>query len=228
VAEAARLHRSRDRREAGRTLIEGPHLLEEARAAGVPIETVFALEGEEVDGALPVDQRALQRLSGTTSPRGPVAVIVIPGPGDIDDRDVVVACGLSDPGNVGTIVRTAAAFGWAFAYTPGTADPWSPKTLRAGAGGQFHTPITPYVDRGDRRVLAAVPRGGVPPREVGPDLVALLIGEEASGLSADLIDGADLLVSVPMPGIAESLNAAVASGILVSELSQRGREPGGV
>ena len=222
VVEAARLHRARIRRERGETLIEGPQLLEEAIAAGVNVKTVFSLPGEDSpSGAILVDDRALERLAGTENPRGPVVVIEIPSQPDPGDRSILVSFGVSDPGNVGTMIRTAASFEWDFGYTEGTADPWSPKVLRAGAGGQFQTPIIGMDALPSMPIVATVAKRGEEPGVVEPGDIALLIGEETWGLPDDVVAEAEFRVTIETPGPTESLNAAVAAGILVYALSKR-------
>jgi RNA methyltransferase, TrmH family len=238
VIEAARLHRSRDRRERGKTLIEGPHLLIDAVEAGVAVDTVFALADDRVGIEIALGNRlevvtvvpaAMARLSGTDSRSGPVSVIDIPAQSLPATGDLLVAHGVSDPGNLGTMIRTAAAFGWAVAHTPGTVDPWSPKTLRAGSGGHFKTSITPIPAIEaliGLTTVAGVARGGVVPAEVTGPRLALLVGDEASGLPAEVVARCDFRVSIPMPGGTESLNAAVATGILIHQLSGRARAAG--
>jgi RNA methyltransferase, TrmH family len=236
IIEATRLHRARQRRETGLTLIEGPNLLQEAMDAGIQPLSVFALEGDGAtlsmaglsDRLTLVDDRALARLAGTRSPRGPVAVIEIPLPGRWERSNVLVSWGVSDPGNVGALIRVAAAFAWDFGYVAGSADPWSPKTLRAGAGAQFRLAprsvdgVSLLADEGYRTV-ASVVRGGEVPEAVGVSgSIALLIGEEASGLPSSVSDAADFTVTVPMPGGLESLNAAVAAGVLVYAMTKTG------
>ena len=232
VVAAARLHRSRDRREAGRTLIEGPHLLEEAIASGVTPERVFALPEDERsirladEGGAPVvlvDRAAMDRLAGTETPRGPVAVIVPSGPRLDPPRDLLVAWGVSEPGNLGSLVRTAAAFGWGFAWTPGTADPWSPKALRAGAGAHFRIPLSPVTGPGDLDpwiTVATVVSGGADPATLGDGRWAVLVGDEAAGLPPEVAAAAGRRVTVPMPGGTESLNVGVAAGIVVYQLNR--------
>lgn len=240
VVEAARLHRARARRERRATLIEGPNLLGEALATGVRPLQLFAL-GDDRDTAqlasthelelVLVDQRALERLAGTESPRGPVAEISIP-----DDRvptadSVLVSWGVSDPGNVGTMIRTAAAFGWGFAFTPGSADPWAPKVLRAGAGGHFRTGVWSIDGLEELRdtgfaPVATVARGGLPPWEVEPARHAVLIGEEASGLDDETAAACEVLLTIPMPGGTESLNAAAAAAIVLYALTNDRGRPG--
>lgn len=241
VVEAARLHRSRVRRDTGETLLEGPALVEDAIAAGCRIRVLFADEGDQrahqmaresgIDLVL-VDRRAMQRLAGTETPRGPVGVAEIPHRSLEFNRDVLVSWGVSDPGNVGTLIRTAASFGWSYAYTAGSADPWSPKTLRAGAGGQFQTGIARLAniaELDDWATVATVPRGGVAPDTISGERIAVLIGSEAGGLPENVSGAADHLVTIPTRGATESLNAAVAAGIVVYEISKRsGQDQGTV
>ncbi|MDX1690637.1 MAG: RNA methyltransferase [Acidimicrobiia bacterium] len=228
VAEAIRLHRSRNRRDAGQTLVEGPTLVLEALAHGGRLVRVFAVPGDPVaDEAaeagidvVTVEPQVLERISTTDTPRSPVAVASIvegrlPATGDI-----LVAWGVGDPGNVGTLLRTAAALDVAFAVGPGTADPWSPKVVRAGAGAHFRRPPSVVeglegLRSGGREVVATVVHGGVHPAALTEAAsVAILVGDEAHGLPADVVDRCDRRVTIPMATDAESLNAAVAGAIV--------------
>jgi TrmH family RNA methyltransferase len=236
VVEAARLHRVQERRERGQTLIEGPHLLGEALSAGLVPSVVFALESDRVSEQLAVlhdldlvhvDDVGLARVAGTKSPRGPVAVIEIPGSSPLGMADVLVAWGVGDPGNVGTMIRTAAGLGWSFAYTDGTADPWAPKVLRAGAGAHFRTGIATVgsltnLEKLGYQTLATVITGGREPASLEKGRHALLIGDESSGLPEGVTAAATFRVTVPMPGGIESFNAAVAAAIVMYELSKHG------
>jgi RNA methyltransferase, TrmH family len=235
VVEAARLHRARDRRATGRTILEGPSLLAEALAAGVTPEVVFALPEDEVSAELATDHglelilvesAALGRVTGTGTPRGPAAIIAVPSPVPPTGRNMIVAWGLSDPGNVGTLIRTAAAFAWDFGYTEGTADPWAPKVLRAGAGGHFRLDTTPVeslqsLEDVGLTTVATVVSGGARPADLPTGRYALLVGEEAPGLPPDVVEQSAHKVTIPMPGGMESLNAAMAAGIVIYELSRR-------
>ena len=238
VVDAARLHRVKNRRESGQTLLEGPDLLNDAVVAGAEVLAVFGLDSDERSQQFSqehdirftsVDQRALARLAGTDTPRGPVAVVKIPTKTLPSSGNILVSYGVSNPGNVGALIRTAAAFGWGYAYIQGSADPWAPKTLRAGGGGHFQTSvnlISSISSLGEMTVIATASRDGVSPNQVGGGRLAVLIGEEAPGLPQDVMDQADLLVTVPMIGRIESLNAAVAAGIVVYALSSRsGKHP---
>lgn len=222
VVEAGRLHGARYRKSSHRTLIEGPHLVTEAMAAGVAIERTFVPDDDPQSQQWPspvlVDERVMARIAGTETPRGPVSVIAIPGWDPVPaGRHLLVLWEVGDPGNVGTMIRTAAAFGLGIVIAPGTADPWSPKVLRAGAGGHFRTTISSIrtvADLPDHRLAATVVDGGVDPASLGDGPWALLMGSEPHGLAAELIGAADQLVTIPMPGGVESLNAAVAAAIL--------------
>ncbi|MEA1904181.1 MAG: RNA methyltransferase [Actinomycetota bacterium] len=237
VVDASRLHRAKHRRETGRSLLEGPNLISDAVASGARLHLIFATEDDPKALSIAakagvdvywVDERGLQRLAGTETPRGPIAVVEIEAGSPEPESDLLVAWGVSDPGNVGTLIRTAAAYGWSFAHVPGTADPWSPKCLRSGAAGQFQTSITAVRSLDDlapRRVVASVVEGGEPPTRISRDPIALLIGEEASGLPAAIVQGADRMVTIATTGATESLNAAVAAGILVHELSKAPGQP---
>lgn len=218
VVEAARLHRARDRRERGLTLVEGSDLLCDVVAAGANVVEVFGFDLDPDSDVTPVDQRALERLAGTKSPRGPVAVVEIPTEWLDRDRNLLVSVGVSDPGNVGTMIRTAAAFNWGYAYTDGSADPWSPKTIRAGAGGQFQTPVArigTISELEEWTKVATVVRGGESPGEIASRPIAVLIGEEANGLDEASVEAADHSVTIATPGPTESLNAAVAAAIMM-------------
>jgi TrmH family RNA methyltransferase len=192
------------------------------------LETVFALEDDTVVGedAIRVTEDVLGHLAPTSHPRGPVAVMGIP-----ESRKVVRSClvpvGVSDPGNVGTLIRSAAAFGLDVAVASGGTDPWSPKALRSAAGGHFSTTIEVGVtfeqlhDRGFT-IAAAVPRGGGDPTSLSTlDPVAILVGSEAHGLPEDVL--ADIEVTIPMKDGMESLNAAVAGAILAFVYAGRRR-----
>lgn len=234
VVEAARLHRARHRREAGETLIEGPHLLAEALAANAVVKDIFAVEGDSAaseiagESGIPiaiVTDRALERLAGTENPRGPVAVVEIPTPVGIGRQHCIVSWGVSDPGNVGNMIRVAATFGWDFAFAPGTADPWSPKVLRTAAGNQFRVAMSEVQSIDDLENLsyspvATVVSGGSSPESLGPGHWALLIGDEGAGLPPEIISACKRTLTLPMPGGAESLNASVATGIIVYAVSK--------
>lgn len=225
VQAAARLHKKRTRLATGHTLLEGPGPVGEAVAAGVTVVDAFYAPDDDAaradlgDVGVVVSPEVLARIAATEHPRGPVAVIATP-PSSIAAGDLLVLVGLGDPGNAGTMIRSAAAFGFGIVATPGTVDLWAPKVLRAGAGAHFRTPIatagpawTELVRARDRRIGALVVSGGAVLEDLDAAPVALLVGEEASGLPDAVVREADLELSIAMPGGTESLNAAVAASI---------------
>jgi TrmH family RNA methyltransferase len=146
---------------------------------------------------------------------------------------VLVLAELSIPGNVGTLIRAGSAAGADAVVAAGGTDPFSPKVVRASAGTAFTTPVVgspePHVAvarlRADGyRIAAAVVRGGASYDEADlSEPVAIVLGSEAHGLPADLIAEADVRVSIPMAGPAESLNVAMAGTILAFEVLRRRR-----
>ncbi|MDH3499320.1 MAG: RNA methyltransferase [Acidimicrobiia bacterium] len=240
IVAAARLHRARDRHSAGRTIIEGPHVLAEAIAGEVPVHEVFALETDRETAQLVatttalagatitiVGEAALARVSGTEHPRGPVAVIEVPAP--VPPRRDVILLAVNDPGNAGTLIRSAAAFGFDVASIRGAVDLWAPKVLRSAAGGHFRTAIVTAEAVASHQTIVTVAAGGRPVADVGVmiDLeqpVVVVVGNEAHGVSGAVRRSADAAVSIPMVAGIESLNAAVAGSIALYEIaSARGR-----
>ena len=237
------LHTSKGRRAAGSSLAEGPHVVSALlRSSVVPTVLVLsdAPDGTMLDETMPgkalldpphqcdilfVTPRVLKSMSDTEEPRGPLAVFQIPALMTIRDRDTVVLHDVSDPGNVGTIVRSAVAFGYDVAVSGSTADPWSPKAVRSSAGAIFGAHIArsedPVADSRAanlRTVATVVAGGGVPPRTGQP--TAILIGSEATGLPEALIDGCDTTMTIPTTPMTESLNAAVAASIAMYSLGR--------
>lgn len=130
---------------------------------------------------------------------------------------------VGDPGNLGTLVRTADAFGPAFvALSPGCADPTGPKALRASAGAVFRVPLASFAEAPGPRV-ALVPEGGtpLPELELGKR-ITFVLGAEREGLPADVLAGCAEMATIPQAPGAESLNVAVAGAIALYELSRRG------
>jgi TrmH family RNA methyltransferase len=138
-------------------------------------------------------------------------------------RDVVLALWqVSDPGNVGTLLRTADAFGAGVSLSAECADPLGPRALRASAGAIFRVPLIPW-DEVPARKVALVAHGGEPLADLALEApLTLLLGSEREGLPEELVDAAQR-ASIPTPGAAESLNVAAAGAIALYELSTRNR-----
>lgn len=241
------LARRSARASEGRYVAEGMTLLQEALDAGAPIEAVYAAPGAPgplLDRALASGARVfdlapgvMERLADAASPQPVLTVLVRPDPDVAILRDatlVLVCAGLRDPGNAGTVLRSARAAGADGAIFCATSvDPYNPKTVRASAGALLHLPVVEaeelggVVDRlGDWGFvrLAAVARGGRDYAEV--DLtrrIALLVGNEAHGLAPEQLATVDELVTIPMAAHTESLNVGVATGIICFEAARQRR-----
>jgi RNA methyltransferase, TrmH family len=200
---------------------------------------VYVAPGFQGDAAVwgaPVQVLApgvLERVATTVTPQPALAVASCPLAELADLAGapfVVVAAGLADPGNLGTVLRVAEASGAAgVALTPGSVDPFNPKVVRSSAGALFHLPVVvdaPLERLGDLGVplLATAATGGLPYDEAPLDPpVALVLGNEAHGLPEGLpVAG---LVSIPHAGRAESLNVAMAAAVLCFEVARRARAP---
>jgi TrmH family RNA methyltransferase len=226
----------------GMVAIEGDHLLEEALLSGMVLKTVFVSERRELPRIVPPAVEVL-RLSEevfgsaveTRSPQGVAALIVAPVHRMEDVMKgtplILIAVGLQDPGNLGTLIRSAEAFGaTGVLTTPGTVNAWNQKALRASVGSVFRMPVASATEvdvaglkEWGVRLLAAVGGSGATVAQEA-DFVgscALMIGNEGAGLSAEWMRIADERVTIPCPGPVESLNAAVAGSLLLYEASRQ-------
>ena len=237
---AIALHDSQLRAHQAELLLEGPHLLEEAVAAGVRVLRVFALEEDTAAAALAkrvgaelvlIQTHLLFRVSTVNSPQSPVAIATRPVRPPTAPA-ALVAWEINDPANLGSLARIAAGFGMDL-LTQAGADPWGPKALRAGAGGQFRIGLEGIgsdgleglIERG-YQLVAAVPVGGdLPWQAKFGDRPAFVAGSEAHGLPEAVIRVAATRVSIPMPGGTESLNVAAAAAILGYEWLRSKRLP---
>lgn len=235
-------------------LLEGPHLIGEAVAAGHELETVLATpawletpEGRRLARHLPIapleiEPPLLEELTDSDSPRGILAVARLPrsGTGSLPVRAGGVYLfldGLQDPGNLGALARVAEAAGAAgLALSPGTAHPNHPRALRASAGSLLRLPVAVAAEAAalDRHLAAVGPRWmALVPRE-GEDLwrasldgtLVLALGAEGPGLSPSLLERADLRLTISIEPPVESLNATVAAALVLFEVKrQRGLIP---
>jgi len=196
----------------------GRALLQAVAAQGVPLRET--------------DERALAALADTETPQGILAVAQIPSAGldalrvDADPAILLVLDAVQDPGNLGTLARTAEALGAAgLVLLPGTVDPWNPKSVRAAMGSTFRLPVAqagwdalaPWLAERGIEILAAVV-GGEPLDEAPPRRAALVLGNEGAGVGDQTRARALRAVGIPLRGRAESLNVAAAGAILLYEL----------
>ncbi|RSI66871.1 putative TrmH family tRNA/rRNA methyltransferase [Streptococcus oralis] len=231
VKNAKKLHQKKYRKSA--YLIEGWHLFEETVQAGVRIEKIFALESYRNQlAAFPqtvwVSEDILRDLADTQTPQGIVAVIQKEEVGlpDFSQGKFLFLEDVQDPGNVGTMIRTADAAGFTgVIVSDKSADIYSLKTLRSMQGSHFHLPIyrlSPVnfiaeAKKSDLPILATtLSRDSKDYRELSSlENFVLVMGNEGQGISSVMAESADQLVHIGMKGRAESLNVAVAAGILM-------------
>jgi TrmH family RNA methyltransferase len=228
---------ARFRRKEARTLIEGPHLLaallDNAMKPVAVIATEEALESAEIRrlaGAAPVlvSKGVFRSIVDAENPPGIAAEIAIPKRNQ-KGEDHVFLEGVQDPGNVGAIIRSAAAFGVGrIVLDAACADPWSPRALRAGMGGHFSVRIDETKSFDDElkaftgTLLCTVPRGGVPLRRLSVEKpLGWIFGAEGQGVSALAAHHAKLRVTIPMASDTESLNVAAAAAVCLYEIASR-------
>jgi TrmH family RNA methyltransferase len=253
--------------ESGSVGVEGARLVEEALSSGCRIEAVLFSESgqrhhpklapliDRPELAFPIlstSDRLFDGIADTEHPQG-VAALVVPRPAQLEDLFsvpanncsplIVVLAGVQDPGNVGTILRTAAAFGATGAVTSatgqsGSASPFSPKALRASAGAALHLPLVHGAALGillaqfklnSISTIATCAHDDTPPSLAAPweidwcQPIALLVGNEGAGLPEDIVHSADARIQIPMERRVESLNAAAAAAVLFYEAFRQRR-----
>jgi TrmH family RNA methyltransferase len=210
-----RLRSTAQRRRLGLFVVEGEDLVQAGLDAGLEPEDMLT-------AGIDVEPKLLADLSELAHPSRVIAVFRRDGLGGRDRGAGGLALWhVSDPGNVGTLIRTADAFGAFVALSAGTADPTSSKALRASAGAIFRVRLLDFEDAPAPRI-ALVADGGQPLSEVElSDRVTFVLGAEREGLPSEVLEGCDALVSIPMAEGAESLNVAVAGALALYEHSRR-------
>ena len=224
------------RRAEGVMVCEGPKMLSEALRWGFVPEAALVTE----DFALPAETRAvrvpedlLRSVAPTRTPQKVLFLAPLPAgalPDTLTGRRYLVLDGVQDPGNVGTLWRTADAFGAdGLLLLPGCADPWSPKTVRATMGACFRLPVwetgldavLPVLDRsGLPLYAAALRRDTLDLRDLNTDRAAVVIGSEGRGVTDAVLSACAATVKIPMTDRCESLNAAVAGAVILWELAR--------
>jgi TrmH family RNA methyltransferase len=219
----------RFRRGEGRALLEGPHLVAALLQAGIKPVCVVVSEASDEERQLAagsgaevveVSRAVMKAVCDAETPQGIAAEIEIPKP-RLTKADSVFLEGIQDAGNVGAIIRTSAAFGiGSILLDSACADPWSPKVLRAGAGGHFALSIQVVPDLAKElaifpgTLLCTVATGGRGLDAVGrAGRLGWVFGSEGRGLSAGALDEADLKITVPIAPGTESLNVAATAAV---------------
>jgi TrmH family RNA methyltransferase len=233
----------------GLIAIEGENLLFEAMRSGLVFKTIFLSDrrptphwNPEAVELVELTEDVFSSVVDTRSPQG-IAALVEPPAWTLADAFsetaaaplVVVAAGLQDPGNLGTLVRSAEAFGAsAILTTPGTVSEWNQKALRASAGSVFRVPVVEVtldeiaaLKLRGLHLYAAVADDPLSPTATPLEEAdftqpcALLIGNEGSGLATEFLEICDARITIPMPGRVESLNAAVSGSLLLYEAARQ-------
>ncbi len=227
IKAIVKLHTASERKKRGLFIIEGQRALSTALTK-LPPEALYCTEkmlpqAEKLiqNGEIfLVTDSIMKKISTTSSPSGLLAIVPIPqepspeklGPG-------LVLADITDPGNMGTLLRTAVACKVSSVIIIGGCDPWSPKVVQATAGTSVQLTIFDWsweqlISLKKSLILyGLVVHGGQPPQEIDPTKALLIIGNEARGIPQQWLEQCNAQITLPMPGGAESLNAAVAGSI---------------
>ncbi|HKV87984.1 MAG TPA: TrmH family RNA methyltransferase [Candidatus Dormibacteraeota bacterium] len=228
-----RFKRLAHRREPGLVLLEGPRVLEAAKAAGLAFDLIAVRDGDKLPFHAPsrvtLTAGAFRAATQTVTPQGVIAIARVQESDPASALEasrrarwpLIVLDGVQDPGNVGAICRTAAAAGApAIAALPGTADPYSPKAVRASAGNVFRLKVAraSWSDLEGLDGYGASAAGGAPLAEAPIESAGMIVlGSEAHGLSRRDLK----LVTVPLTEGVESLNVAAAAAVVLFEIRRR-------
>lgn len=237
---AVKLTKKKYRDRTGLYLLEGVKPLADAFLTGVKIRSVFLREGMQTPVGIPADlfmvlpRKLFQPLSATETSQGVIAVAEkrlydtkrFERELSAGDDNIIIMDRVQDPGNIGTIIRTAEAAGYGgIIMVSGSGDVYAPKAARAAAGSLFRMPVVEACDAACAVKLAKAAGKRLVVTDLQAELdcfaadltknVALVIGNEGQGVSETLLESSDLKVKIPMAGAIESLNAAVAAGILM-------------
>ncbi|MDH5300834.1 MAG: RNA methyltransferase [Gammaproteobacteria bacterium] len=228
---------ARERRKQNQTLLDGVHLLQSLQQAGGSPELLLVRAGSETNPefqpwfetfadkpALLLDAKLFDQISPVETPSGLLALINIPRPAQRQINSALLLENIQDPGNLGSILRSAAAGGIDAVYlSKGCVDAWSPKVLRGGMGAHFaldlheHAELTDAARRFDKIIATHLDASQ---SLYDLDLrgnIAFVFGNEGAGLSDELAAVASHKIIIPMPGQIESLNVAAAAAICVFE-----------
>ncbi len=229
VKRVKKLYLKKYRDEAGAFLLEGVKPVREAAENGREIFCLFGTEGALAripfaGEKIAVSEEVYASASEEKNPEGVLAVVKKPDLSPVrSEGRCLLLDGVRDPGNLGTIIRTAAAAGYKRIYLKGCADPFNPKTVRASMSGVFGVTLCSVGEDFSRYLgvpVYAADMGGENVFHTEKKDVCIALGGEANGLSPEVRAAAEKIVSVPMEAGSESLNVAVAAGILMYALKK--------
>ncbi|MFS0751236.1 TrmH family RNA methyltransferase [Oceanobacillus sp. 1P07AA] len=232
-----KLHRRKERLKTNTFLIDGIHLIQEALNSNWVIQELIVVEGYEIPNDakdIPVEyvsENVLKEISQTQTPQGIIAVVEMNNTNVQGANELVILLdSLQDPGNMGTIIRTADAAGVdAVILGEGCVDLYNDKVIRATQGSLFHIPIyTATLEQEIHKlqtqgftILATALHDAVDYTEVrNQNKVGLILGNEGAGVTSSLLDIANQRINIPIYGKAESLNVGIAAGILMYHLKK--------
>nr|WP_068129337.1 RNA methyltransferase [Nosocomiicoccus ampullae] len=227
IKEIRKLLTKKGRTKAQQFLIEGEHLIEEAIQFGAHIEEIFVLETDTFNFDLKttvVTKDVMSSLSKLVTPPGIIAVVRMETKSIESDR-VLAIDGIQDPGNLGTLIRTADAFNFKrILIGKNTVDPYSDKVLRSSQGSHFHVSLEDVdlieVMQNFNGTILTTDLSGEPLTDkITDEKIMIVLGNEGQGVSEEVLAAANYKVKIDMPGDAESLNVAVAGGILMHQYS---------
>lgn len=227
IKEIRKLLTKKGRTKAQQFLIEGEHLIEEAIQFGAHIEEIFVLETDTFNFDLKttvVTKDVMSSLSKLVTPPGIIAVVRMETKSIESDR-VLAIDGIQDPGNLGTLIRTADAFNFKrILIGKNTVDPYSDKVLRSSQGSHFHVSLEDVdlievMQNFNGTILTTDLSGESLTDKITDEKIMIVLGNEGQGVSEEVLEHANYKVKIDMPGDAESLNVAVAGGILMHQYS---------
>lgn len=227
IKAVRKLLTKKERTKAKQFLIEGEHLVEEALKWNANILELFVLENSEFNFDLKttvVTKDVMKSLSTLVTPPGIIAVVEMNTQTINSDR-ILALDGIQDPGNLGTLIRTADAFNFnRILIGKDTVDPYSDKVLRSSQGSHFHvsiedTDLVETMNDFDGTVLTTDLQGEALSSQKITGPLMIVLGNEGQGVSDDVLSHANYKVKIDMPGHAESLNVSVAGGILMHQYS---------
>lgn len=235
VKKWRKLHNRKDRNKFGLFFVEGDHLVEEAIKSGWDVKEIIINDKKRVPdlardiSITVVSEEVFQHLSQTKAPQGIAAIIAKRNIPLQLDSHILLVDAIQDPGNLGTIIRTADAAGFSgVVLGEGTVDVYNDKTIRATQGSIFHISIVEAplpkeihnLKYNGYTIWASALKNAVPYQEVEKRRkLALIVGNEGSGIHEHTLSLADSIVKIPIYGKAESLNVSVAAGILMYHMA---------
>jgi TrmH family RNA methyltransferase len=231
IKKIAKLGMTKERATQGRFIAEGTRVCMTLLQAGYKPEQIYVTNQEAADQFCPIitdkkvtiiSEHVMEKISQATTPSGVLGVFPIPSKPSLDTLSSgLVLAKIADPGNLGTLLRTAAAMNKRTVVLISSVDPYSPKVVQSSAGFIAHLDIfrldwdtlIKAKNKRNLQLIALIVKDGKNPADISFENTLLVVGSEAHGIPEPWLDTCDTLMTIPMPGHIESLNAAVAGSI---------------